>query len=207
MSDAKCTPCVAKRVNALIANAETQFEETDREWLETLEEIQLDKFIPVMAKPSGTQALTPAEIAKLSPAELAKWKKEHAAFMQGNETTITPEMAVNALRDGLKGENDFINLMPKAMQEQTRSALRLFEERKTSLIDGIIANTEQDTWTKEELAVYEVEKLEKIAKTAGVKHAEVQVNYSGMGAGANLHDNAFAKDVPLMAPAGIEFKN
>lgn len=117
---------------------------------------------------------------------------------------ITPTMAVNALRDGLKGEDDFINLMPANMQEQTRSALRLFQERKESLIDGILTNTEEGTWTKEELGTYEVEKLEKIAKTAGVKASAPQVNYSGMAAGGNLQNNS-QEQIPPLAPAGIKF--
>jgi len=179
MANEKCTPCVAKKVDGLIANASTNFAETDREWLETLEEDQLDRMVPVSVEPTVNK----------------------------ESVKITPEMAVNALREGLKNENDFIKLMPTNMQEQTRSALRLFEERKTSLIESIMSNTEKDTWTREELQVYEVEKLEKIAKTAGVKQAEVQVNYSGMGAGTSLHNNTSLNDVPLMAPAGIVFEN
>ena len=177
MAEVKCTPCVAKKVNELIANASTNFAETDREWLETLEEAQLDRMVPKAAEP----------------------------LVVNKETKITPEMAVNALKTGLKGEEDFINLMPANMQEQMRSALKLHSDHKSSLIDGILANTEEGTWTKEELGVYEVEKLEKIAKTAKVNQPEIQANYSGMSAGRNIHDNKAQDEVPAMEPTGITF--
>lgn len=179
MSDEKCTPCVKTKVNALIANAATAYAEDDREWLETLEENQLDRMVPKTVEPTVIE----------------------------KQGVITPEMAVNALRDGLKTDEDYIKIMPTNMQEQTRSALRLFQERKESLIAGIIANTDEGTWTKEELTAYEVEKLEKIAKTAGVKAATPQVNYSGMNAGGDLHNNGATNEVEPMAPAGITFNN
>lgn len=45
MSKEKCTPCIEKKVNALIANTASGFIEGDREWLQGLEEVQLDKIV------------------------------------------------------------------------------------------------------------------------------------------------------------------
>lgn len=42
----KCTPCIKKKVDALIANKAATYGEDDREWLEGLTEIQLDKMVP-----------------------------------------------------------------------------------------------------------------------------------------------------------------
>jgi len=42
----KCTPCVKAKVDALIANKVSKYAETDREWLESLSEEQLDKMEP-----------------------------------------------------------------------------------------------------------------------------------------------------------------
>lgn len=176
MADEKCKPCISQKATELIANAATQFTEKDRGWLETFEEDQLDKMIP-----KTTEPVVNKEVPK-----------------------ITPEMAVNALREGLKNEDDFIKLMPVSMQEQTRSALRLHEDHKASLIDSILANTEEGTWTKDELQVYEVGKLEKIAKTAKVQAPAAQVNYTGMMAGGNFQTNA-QNDVPMLEPVGITF--
>jgi len=44
----KCTPCVKTAVDALIANKATAYVETDREWLEELDESQLEKMNPVV---------------------------------------------------------------------------------------------------------------------------------------------------------------
>ena len=47
MANDKCPECL-KKINALIANKESKFEETDREWLLTQEESTLDKLVPVI---------------------------------------------------------------------------------------------------------------------------------------------------------------
>ncbi len=44
----KCTPCVEKKVNELIANSQGKFTEDDREWLMSLDENRLDKLTPTV---------------------------------------------------------------------------------------------------------------------------------------------------------------
>ena len=44
--EVKCTPCVEKKVKELIANSQGRFIDSDKEWLEALSEIQLDKLMP-----------------------------------------------------------------------------------------------------------------------------------------------------------------
>lgn len=174
MSDGKCPECIRK-VNALITNEKTAYTEDDREWLETLEETQLDKMQPtVVEKEVSVQA------------------------------EVTPEMAVNALKEGLKSPDDFIKLMPEEMQEQTRNALTLHEQRRTDLVDGILKNTEEGIWQKEELEKMKVNQLEKIAKSSGFE--ERPTNYAGMGAGGGTQVQANESDEDLlMAPPGITF--
>ena len=181
MANEKCTPCIAKKVGELIANTSTNYVEADREWLETLEEVQLNKMAPVVE---------PDEDDKVANVNKVK----------------ACEMAVNAFKEGLKAEEDYIALMPTVMQEQIRSALKVNSDHKQSLIDGIITNTEEGTWTKEELAVYEVAKLEKIAKTANVRPQSLQVNYAGAAAGMLTVQNNEQSGIPLLEPAGIKFK-
>lgn len=43
-----CTPCIKKKVDALIAHASKRYAEDDREWLESLSETQLDKLVPIV---------------------------------------------------------------------------------------------------------------------------------------------------------------
>jgi len=177
MANEKCTPCVKKKVNALIANTQTKFAEEDREWLENLEEFQLDSMVP--------NEVAPKEVEK----------------------EITHDMAVNAL--GLKEQEDYLKLMPESMQASVRSALTLHETHKKDLVAGIIANTEKDTWTEDELNAMEVNQLEKLAKTAKIpaQTQQFQGNFAAMGAGTGTQIKTNGADgVPPMAPAGINFE-
>jgi len=63
MEDNKCTPCVKKKVDALIANTSVALQEEDREWLESLEEAQLDKLVPKTPAPA-VNTVEPKPITK-----------------------------------------------------------------------------------------------------------------------------------------------
>lgn len=174
----ECTACVKRKVDALIANAATSYTEEDRTWLETLEENQLDKMVPA----------TPTEPAGKT------------------ETTVTPEIAVNALRGALKTEEDFINLMPTSMQEQTRSALKLHNDHKQDLVNSIMTNAGEGVWKKENLEAMPMETLEAIAKTAKVTATPPPANYAGLGAGTNLNNNNSVPTAPVLLPTGVSTK-
>jgi hypothetical protein len=75
MADNKCPKCLEK-VNALIANKESKFEETDREWLLTQDEKTLDKLAPVVKEVEKIVEKT-VEINKLSTEDQADlaWAK------------------------------------------------------------------------------------------------------------------------------------
>ena len=122
------------------------------------------------------------------------------------EATITPEMAVNALKEGLKTDEDWLKIMPVNRQEQMRSAMTLHEDHKSKLVDGILANTEKDTWVKEELDKMEVNQLKKIAKTAGFTAKPDIQNYAGQGPGAGTQLEINADEVEHMLPTGMELE-
>ena len=67
-----CTPCVKKKVDALIAHESKKFSETHRVWLETLSEDQLDLMVPTVIEKEVTKevnALTDAQKAALAYGE------------------------------------------------------------------------------------------------------------------------------------------
>lgn len=78
----KKNPCPAclEKINALVTNKESGFDETDREWLDTLSEAQLDKVIPkVIEKTVEVEKKVEVEVNKLTPedqAALAFGKKQ-----------------------------------------------------------------------------------------------------------------------------------
>lgn len=113
MANEKCTPCVEKKVNALIANTALSFTEADRDWLQALEESQLDKFIPkaapetnattapVVEKPA-VQALSAEDQAALTfgKKQLAAMRKSWIDSIQANTSKeLWPDAALNVMNE------------------------------------------------------------------------------------------------------------
>ena len=89
MANEKCTPCIEKKVTALIANTATKFEESDRTWLEALEESVLDRMVPEVPAPvvvNTAPVLSPEDKAALDygKKQLAQKKAELKANIQAN---------------------------------------------------------------------------------------------------------------------------
>lgn len=74
MSEEKCTECVKEAANVLIANKATSYAETDRKWLETLSEEQLEKMTPVKVEKTpeikANKVQTMEEYLKTVPTEV-----------------------------------------------------------------------------------------------------------------------------------------
>jgi hypothetical protein len=108
MADNKCPKCLEK-VNALIANAESKFEETDREWLLTQDEKTLDKLAPVVKEVEKiTEKIV--EVNKLTPdqtADLAFVANMRAAQRNERIQTIQANTSKELWPDEvLKGMNE-----------------------------------------------------------------------------------------------------
>jgi hypothetical protein len=89
MANERCTPCVEKKVNTLIANTASKFEETDRTWLETLEESVLDKMIPEEVTSVETPAPAVNALSVEDKAALDYGKKLLAQKKADLKATIT----------------------------------------------------------------------------------------------------------------------
>jgi hypothetical protein len=73
----KCTPCIEKRVNELIANSQGKFTEDDREWLTSLDEVRLDKLVPtVIEKEKVIEVNVLSDEDKTALADYKRQKKE-----------------------------------------------------------------------------------------------------------------------------------
>lgn len=107
---AKCTPCIEKKVTALIANSQGRFtEEDDREWLQTLEETQLDKLqIPAEVKTNksaepekpAVSLLTDEQKADLAWAQNERKARKQARIesIQANSSKdIWPDAVLNSM--------------------------------------------------------------------------------------------------------------
>jgi hypothetical protein len=67
----KCTPCVKKKVDELIANSQGKYTENDREMLETLNEAILDKMAKPIEKEVIKEVEKTVEVNKLTPEDQA----------------------------------------------------------------------------------------------------------------------------------------
>ena len=73
----KCTPCIEKKVNELIANSQGKFTEDDREWLTSLDEARLDKLVPtVIEKEKVIEVNVLSDEDKTALADYKRQKKE-----------------------------------------------------------------------------------------------------------------------------------
>jgi len=105
MPNDKCTPCVEKKVNELITNSKGRWVESDREFLQTLTEEQLDKMAPqVIEKVKEVQVNVLSDEDKAALAAYKAEQKEKKDRMikeiQANTSVeLWPDTELNALTD------------------------------------------------------------------------------------------------------------
>ena len=170
MSDEKkpCGQCMEKVV-AIIQSNETPYTEKQREWLLTQEEAFLDKLIP----------------------KEPEMKKPEAV-------QVNKEQAMAVLKETIKNQDDFINLLPDDMKDSMRSGLALHEDARKKMIDEIQSNA-TDVWTKEELTVMNFDTLKKVHGSMKIP----VVDYSLNGGTPSINNNA---DMEVLVAPGIEIK-
>jgi hypothetical protein len=142
MSDKKKeeTPCCEDLVNELIANERTKFTDEDKEWLLTLEEDKLQKFVP---------------------------EKEKEPEKSVEPPVINKEQAREALLGKDPKSEDFLNIVPAGeLRDSLQSGLKMYQERNAQMIEEI--KKETDAYTDEELKGLSADLLEK-THTAIVK--------------------------------------
>ncbi|MFA5935018.1 MAG: DUF2213 domain-containing protein [Candidatus Paceibacterota bacterium] len=116
MSDeTKCAPCIEKKATELIANKATKFTEADRGWLETFEEVQLNKMEPVIEAP---------EVNKLSA-------EDQAALDFGKKMLAKKkaDMTANILANTAEGvwPVEVLANMDEAMLERVEKSIKVKE--------------------------------------------------------------------------------
>ena len=150
------------KVEALIANAETQWGEDDKPYLMGLEENVLDKMAPV--------ANTTEEVV--------------ADKTETTETTETAEEVVANKQTEKVTVDAYIANAPAELQPILRNSVQSYAAEKKRLINTITAN-DKNTFTTEQLAKMEVDALAPIAALCSNAKTETplqdMLNFSGMG--------------------------
>jgi hypothetical protein len=119
MANAKDCPKCLEKINALITNKESKFEEADREWLLTQEESVLDKLVPVVKEVEKVIEKT-VEVNKLSPADQADlaWARQQRAERRATR--------VQAIQANAKDQwpDDILNNMTDDMLERVYNSVK-----------------------------------------------------------------------------------
>jgi hypothetical protein len=154
--------CCPEQVNTIIQSNRTRFEESDKEWLEGLEEEALIKLLPMEEDASGgeTQAGT------------------DSAQANAEAEVITREQAIEVLKEQFSTTGQFLELMPKDIKNQLEFGLKLHEEKRKETIEQIKANT--SVFGDDELNSKNTDELIKLAR-AVVPQADYSAQNTGGG--------------------------
>ena len=156
MSEKK-TPCCPDKVDALIKNKLSNFEEADKEWLLTQDEATLEKLLP-----KEPEKVVAPVVNKEKPVDMSDYIS----------------------KDSIRTVDDYIAHAPVELQDSLRAGMQLNAERKASLVQFILDNAVKGSWTKEELEAETSARLEKYSKQfapavnyeANLAHTEITDN-------------------------------
>lgn len=154
-------PCCPQKVKLLIESEHTPYQETDREFLESLDEVQINKLVDM----EGVLAKEPEPVKE----------------PEKEPEPVTNEKAIQVLRESLKTPEEFIAVMPEDMREQMNSGLKMCRDERTKLIEAIKASSR---FTDELLNAKTMTELGILADMVKPK------DYSGLGGGAPVVNNA-----------------
>lgn len=185
MEDEKKEKCCPEKVTALIANEKSNYIDEDKEWLEGMEEKQLDKII-------ANVGIT--EDAEKSLVTAAVEKAFNEAIESGNMVKVEKK---DPDKNKPPTVDDFIANAPAEMQDVLQGGLDMHREKKVALVAQILAN-EQNKFTQIELEGKGVSELGNIAALIPLAKSENgnEVSYAANSAG----DPGASKEEPMEMP-------
>jgi hypothetical protein len=187
MGDESKEKCCTEKVTALIANEKSSYVKEDQEWLETMEEGQLDKLIAnVGITEDAEKSLVTAAVEKafdeaINKGEVIKVEKKD------------PDKKKPPTVD------DFIANAPAEMQDVLQSGLDMHRDKKTALVTQILAN-EQNKFTQGELEGKSVGELTNIAALIPLQKGEDDggLSYAANSAGSPGASKEEPMEMPVM---------
>ena len=154
----------AKVIDAIIANQDNDWQESDRATLEKMEDVTLNKFMP-------------------------KGKKKKMMESDEEEEMMSTENAAPAPVKPLTMV-EYINAAPEGIRDVLTNSVAVHEAEKIKLVDSIVAN-KANKFTKEFLAGKSLNELQGIAALAGspVTNTQPQMFYGGQATPAGQPTN------------------
>lgn len=172
--------CCEELVTMLIENENTSFDEEDREWLSSLDESTLKKLEPKEKEAPVSNEKNPVE----------KAVEKGAEGVTANENKGEEKTKANTV-------DEYIANAPAEMQEVLRSGYRMHTEKKTAIVNAILAN-KSNKFSEDQLKKKDLDELENIQALMGTgskdySGANPEVNTSGEDS-----DEEEPMDIPVM---------
>lgn len=184
----------------LIANAETPWEEKDRETLNAMPDEVLEKVFGTKPETPVQNAEKPAEgkEAKDKDKEKDKDKDKPVQNAEAPAQPAVPPITDEAIYTAIQNGNS-------SLAHVLRDAMGIYDRERGQLTEMLLANS-RNPFTKEELALKNVEELRKLASFAqpaagGVVQNAAPMNFAGAGMGANPIQNAASAGPALGLPS------
>lgn len=130
--------CPEAKVDALIANKQTHWQQLDREWL--------------LEQDEGT-------IAKMSP------MVPDVVELTTEEIQANKEAVINDYKASKKTIEDYTADMPEEMKAEVEGGVKLYIEHRAALVKSIMDNTADGIWEEEALKAMDDKTLEKVSKS------------------------------------------
>ena len=189
---------IKELASGLIANALTTFTESDREFLEGLNECQLTKMAPVVnevAKPCGDAVKSligneDSPFAEKDAGLLSNMSKEQFDAIAGKYPEKKEEVKANA-EPKEKTYDELLAAASPETQEIIANGVKMHREQKEKVVAGLIANKRCE-FTDEQLKAKPLDELKTLAKLA-----QVDVDFSGQASSPAAQEK---KVEPLALP-------
>ena len=130
--------CPEAKVDALIANKQTHWQQLDREWL--------------LEQDEGT-------IAKMSP------MVPDVVELTTEEIQANKEAVINDYKASKKTIEDYTADMPEEMKAEVEGGVKLYIEHRAALVKSIMDNTADGIWEEDALKAMDDKTLEKVSKS------------------------------------------
>tara|TARA_R110002020_G_scaffold12409_6_gene45519 strand:- start:23101 stop:24483 length:1383 start_codon:yes stop_codon:yes gene_type:complete len=181
---------ITEKVNGLISNENTQFNEEDQEGLSLLSEATLDKLEPVLNDEDTED--DSSEETEAASEEVAEVKCE-----DDGEETCDAEKETEAVENQRPlSAKEYVANAPPEIRDLLESGLASHQRDRDALIDVIVAN-ENNIFEKQQLAEKSMSELKGLAALAA--KAESVPSYAGAATPAPV-GNKSQEEQPLLIP-------
>lgn len=152
------------KVKELLTMAPSVYSDNDKEWLEGLEEEQIDKLITcVKTNAEAAVAKETAEAEKIKAEKRIAVLEGEITELKKGAFQINEENAMKILKEKVSDIKVFEELLPDELKKQFNYGQKLYEAHRQKLIQHILNNQAEKVWDEESLKKKDDDDLQKTA--------------------------------------------